>query len=460
MIFRRITLIVAVLLTLSASVEQSWARRSSNAVRRERTQAARNQAATRQRIRNAEEETRRQLNLLESLDARIEKSQRREQVLSARVDSITRAHNELTDSVTRLTERVERIDNSYQASLRAIRRQRTAASPIAFVFASSSFRQAIRRLRYMGDLAGWSAREGTRLKAERQLLAETVARLDSTRNRLETSRRSLATQRQRLQADQAEARQVVEELRRHSRELNNILATQQRQMASLDSELNAAIEAEQAEARRAEEERRRAEEERRRAEEERRRQQQQQQQQQQSQTTPAQTQQPAQTSQPSAQRPATPEPQSATTSGRKSAAELTASFKESKGKLPMPVDGNATIVSNFGRRTHTEFARVEVQNNGIDIEAASGANVLAVHDGTVSMIILMDGFRNVVLVRHGEYLTVYAGLENLNVRKGDYVHAGQSIGTLHTIPGDEHGTRLHFEVRHEKEKLDPRQWLR
>lgn len=126
----------------------------------------------------------------------------------------------------------------------------------------------------------------------------------------------------------------------------------------------------------------------------------------------------------------------------------------------MPVDGNATIVSNFGRRTHTEFARVEVQNNGIDIEAASGANVLAVHDGTVSMIILMDGFRNVVLVRHGEYLTVYAGLENLNVRKGDYVHAGQSIGTLHTIPGDEHGTRLHFEVRHEKEKLDPRQWLR
>ena len=126
----------------------------------------------------------------------------------------------------------------------------------------------------------------------------------------------------------------------------------------------------------------------------------------------------------------------------------------------MPVTGNASIVSNFGRRTHTEFSRVEVQNNGIDIEAAAGAKARAVFDGTVTMVIVMDGFQNVVLVRHGEYLTVYAGLQDLDVRKGDTVRAGQSLGTIYTIPGDDHGTRLHFEVRHEKQKLDPRQWLR
>ncbi|MCM1441156.1 MAG: peptidoglycan DD-metalloendopeptidase family protein [Roseburia sp.] len=141
-------------------------------------------------------------------------------------------------------------------------------------------------------------------------------------------------------------------------------------------------------------------------------------------------------------------------------AELTRSFESKRGKLPMPVDGEAAVVSGFGRRTHTEYARVEVQNNGIDIEGHPGAHARAVHSGTVSMVILMDGFQNVVLVRHGEYLTVYAGLATLDVRKGDNVTAGQSLGTLYTPPGDSHGTRLHFEVRHEKEKLDPAAWLK
>lgn len=116
-------------------------------------------------------------------------------------------------------------------------------------------------------------------------------------------------------------------------------------------------------------------------------------------------------------------------------------------------------MSNFGRRSHTEYSRVEIQNNGIDIEAPSGAHVLSVFPGTVSMVILMDGFHNVVLLRHGEYLTVYAGLASLDVRKGQRVGAGESLGTLFTEAG-ENTSRLHFEVRHEKEKLDPRKWLR
>ncbi len=450
---RRLALTLLLLLTLSLCGEQAWARRTSTAVRRERTRTARDQAATRQRIQSAEEETRRQLNRLESLGAQIERSQQRESVLSARADSIGRRAQALTDSVAVLTERVERLDRSYQASLNAIRRQRVSASPLAFIFASESFRQAVRRMRFLGDIAAWNVHEGERLRAERQRLQSAGERLDSTRNRLAATRSTLAAQRRRLEADRAEANEVIEELRRHSRELNNVLENQRRQMAALDNELSAAIEAEEAEARRLEEERRAREaEERRRAQEEaRRRAEQQAQQQQQQQPTP----QPQRQAQPAPQ----PAP-SAPASARKSADELTASFRGAKGSLPMPVQGDASIVSNFGRRTHTEYSRVEVQNNGIDIEGRPGAKAVAVHEGTVSMVILMDGFRNVVLLRHGEYLTVYAGLETLAVRKGDYVAAGQALGTIHSTPGDDHGTRLHFEVRHEKEKLDPRQWLR
>ncbi len=124
----------------------------------------------------------------------------------------------------------------------------------------------------------------------------------------------------------------------------------------------------------------------------------------------------------------------------------------------MPIEGSATVVNNFGRRTHAEFSRVELQNNGIDLSSAAGSHAKAVFNGTVSMIIVMEGYGNVVLVRHGEYLTVYAGLESLDVRKGQTITAGQRIGRV--ASGANGAAKLHFEVRHEKEKLDPREWLR
>ena len=126
----------------------------------------------------------------------------------------------------------------------------------------------------------------------------------------------------------------------------------------------------------------------------------------------------------------------------------------------MPVSGSAVIVSDFGRHTHKELSKVEVQNNGIDIETTPGASAVAVYPGTVSMVIVMDGYHNVVLVRHGEYLTVYAGIAELAVHKGQEVSAGQALGKLYYDPADGGRPRLHFEVRHEKDKLNPADWLR
>ena len=103
---------------------------------------------------------------------------------------------------------------------------------------------------------------------------------------------------------------------------------------------------------------------------------------------------------------------------------------------------------------------MKIQNSGIDIEAVGGSPYArAVYDGTVTSVFRIDGYQNVVILRHGEYLTVYAGLASLDVRKGQRVGAGESLGTLFTEAG-ENTSRLHFEVRHEKEKLDPRKWLR
>lgn len=426
--------------------------RNSATVRQERRNADRERQRTEARIRENVERTESELRRYEHLQAQVRIQRANELVLTRRVDSISSRERQLADSVGRLTRKVERLDSVYRNSLRAIRRQRQAASPAAFVFSAESFSQAVRRMRYLRDLADWNARQGRRLRADRQQLQVSAERLDSARRRLAVSRDALGRARAALEEDMARSEQTVNTLRSHSRELNTVLQRLQARSEALEAELTRAIEAEEA-ARREQErlERERREREAREAAERRAREQAARQQSEQSAPEPEPEPAPEPTPAPVPDRAQQPAP---------NLTDLTAGFEAQKGRLQMPVTGNASIVSNFGRRTHTEFSRVEVQNNGIDIEAAAGAKARAVFDGTVTMVIVMDGFQNVVLVRHGEYLTVYAGLQDLDVRKGDTVRAGQPLGTIYTIPGDDHGTRLHFEVRHEKQKLDPRQWLR
>jgi septal ring factor EnvC (AmiA/AmiB activator) len=72
----------------------------------------------------------------------------------------------------------------------------------------------------------------------------------------------------------------------------------------------------------------------------------------------------------------------------------------------------------------------------------------------------MEGYNNIVIVRHGEYLTVYAGIDKLYIKKGDKLKANQAIGSVHTDAEDDNRTILHFEIRLEKQKLNPLEWVK
>jgi septal ring factor EnvC (AmiA/AmiB activator) len=140
--------------------------------------------------------------------------------------------------------------------------------------------------------------------------------------------------------------------------------------------------------------------------------------------------------------------------------KLTGSFKDNKGRLLFPVTGSYKVVGTFGRSHHPNLPSIEVQNNGIDIEARPGANARAVFNGRVSAVFQQPGYHNIVIIRHGEYLTVYAGLDRLSVKTGDEVRSGQTLGHIYSDTDDNNRSLLHFEVRRETEKLDPSQWVR
>lgn len=138
---------------------------------------------------------------------------------------------------------------------------------------------------------------------------------------------------------------------------------------------------------------------------------------------------------------------------------LSGSFARNKGRLPMPVRGSYSIESHFGVHHHNEHDRVLTNNPGIDISPKSNDGCFAVFDGIVTRVFITPGYNNSVIVRHGDYLTVYSNLANVTVSQGISVKAGQRIGT---IAKDElkNQTKLHFQIWHEQTKQNPEIWLK
>lgn len=135
-------------------------------------------------------------------------------------------------------------------------------------------------------------------------------------------------------------------------------------------------------------------------------------------------------------------------------------FGKYRGRLPFPVTGHYTIVKRFGRQKHPTLPHVETTNSGIDMATAAGAAVRCVFDGEVSAVFRPDGYNNVVVIRHGRYMTVYANLGTISVSTGQKIKAGETIGTVYSDPADANRSILHFEIRNQRQKENPEEWLK
>lgn len=131
---------------------------------------------------------------------------------------------------------------------------------------------------------------------------------------------------------------------------------------------------------------------------------------------------------------------------------LARQFSQNRGKLPSPVP-SPRIVDSYGLHDHPTQKRVQVNNKGVNLQTTNGAAVKSVFEGEVRAIFLVEGMGNSVIVRHGDYLTVYSNIATLNVKKGQKIDTGDVIGNLRA---DE----LHFEIWQETKNLNPQQWVR
>jgi murein DD-endopeptidase MepM/ murein hydrolase activator NlpD len=108
---------------------------------------------------------------------------------------------------------------------------------------------------------------------------------------------------------------------------------------------------------------------------------------------------------------------------------------------------------------HPFLKGIKIQNNGIDISTTQGAVVRAIFDGTVTGVFVIKGVHKTVIIRHGNYLSVYSNLKDVIVKKGDKVKTKQAIGVVYTENESDHKTVLKFQIWQENKKLNPTDWL-
>ena len=133
-----------------------------------------------------------------------------------------------------------------------------------------------------------------------------------------------------------------------------------------------------------------------------------------------------------------------------------APFSDLKGLLKMPVKGK--IVTLYGRHYDSQFDITHFRS-GIDIQAKRGAKIQAVYAGRVIFASWFKGYGNMMIIDHGEnYYTVYAHLEDVYRKTGDFVNTGDDIATVGDS-GSIVGPILHFEVRHHGKPINPLQWI-
>lgn len=136
-------------------------------------------------------------------------------------------------------------------------------------------------------------------------------------------------------------------------------------------------------------------------------------------------------------------------------------FESNRGKLPWPV-AKGTITEGYGKNPHPTMANVYTNNNGIDIGAPKNAQVRAVFEGEVTSVLNIPGAGKVVIIKHGNYRTVYSNLQDTYVSVGSKVTTKQTIGSL--LPDGEGSlSTSHFEIHQIVDgalvKMNPTLWL-
>jgi septal ring factor EnvC (AmiA/AmiB activator) len=361
---------------------------------------------------------------IRALNAQIRLREKKINVINSEVKLLDNQISDNTNTVRSLQSQLNKLKKEYAAMVLFAFRNQSAYSKLMFIFAAENFNQSYKRLKYLQQFSEYRKKQARYIDATQKDLNVKIVELD--RNKQEKS--SLLSDQQKekktLGIQKNSKSKVLSSLTTKEKKLKQELTQKQKESARLNRAIQNAINREIQEARRR-----------------------------------AQAEAKAELAKAKAENRAAPDARpvasgSSILSATPESAKLSSDFLGSRGNLPWPVS-NGMVIEDFGN--HTIGRNVTVENNGVDIKTAPGSQVRAVFAGEVAAVQNISG-SYAVLIRHGEYFTVYSNLKSVSVSRGQKVTLKQSIGVVITDPVDG-TTEVHFEVRKGAVPMNPASWL-
>ena len=378
-------------------------------------------------LKNTKKDVGSQLNSLAALTGQIEKRKRYIMAINNDVEAIERELASLQRQLRSLEKDLRDKKKKYEASVQYLYKNKSIEEKLMFIFSAKNLGQTYRRMRYVREYATYQRLQGEEILKKQ----EQIRKKKAERQQVKAAKENLLKEREgekvKLEAQEKEKRTLVANLQKKQRGLQNEINKKRREANQLNARIDKLIAEE-----RAQEEARREEAARRKAQGK--------------------------------------EGQSAGTGAKtkskplevytmsKADRELSGNFAANRGKLPMPISGAYIITSHYGQYAVEGLRNVKLDNKGIDIQGKPGAQARAIFDGKVAAVFQLNGLFN-VLIRHGNYISVYCNLSSASVKSGDTVKTKQHIGQVFSAGTDNGRTVLHFQLRREKEKLNPEPWL-
>jgi len=352
------------------------------------------------------------LSRLDMIDSNIRSHKKVITILNSEINSIDNSVSNKEKQIISLENDLQKRKESYATSLRKLYlNKKNIKDNLLFVLAADNFVQSMRRVEYLKDFSAWGKRQGEEIADKQKEIEKEKENLIKSRETKTTLLADRKTQEAKLLNEEQSKKKEIRSLEKNKQQLQTQLSKKKQQAEALNRQIELFIAEETLNASRKET---------------------------------------------SENRKAEVKGGYAMTPTEKS---LSSNFEANRGRLPMPLKGKYRITSDFGVHQHKELSRVEVQNNGIDIETTAGNEARAVFDGVVTRVFILQGYNTSVIVRHGNYLTLYSNLESVSVRQGDKVKTGQSLGKIFTDKEKDNTATLHFEVWKEQKKMDPAGWL-
>lgn len=429
--------IVLFLCSMQLSIGQNSA--AVKKLEQQRKKALAEIETTNKLLKEATNTARNSLNRLNLLSSQILSRKKVISLLNEEVSVIDNQIAGLQKEITTLEKELSNKQSNYGKSVQNMqKRYLNSQDKLLFILSAENFSQSVRRMRYLREYAAWQKKQAVEIVNKQNEVKAKQEELNRTRE----EKRSLLNEREdenkKLQTEESTQKKEVQQLNKKQKELQAELKKKQQQANTLNKQIEKLIAEEIA---RAEAEAKAARERERLAREK------------------------EASKSDATVKPAEPirEERVADVKGgyamTKAEKQLSDNFAGNRGRLPFPLSGKYTIVGTFGEQQHQELKYVRTNNNGIDIQTTPGTEARAVFNGEVTRVFVLPGYNNSVIVRHGNYLTVYSNLSQVYVKAGDKVATRQALGMIFTDVEDANSTILHFQLWKEKTKQNPLPWL-